>query len=79
MRLSSLRISLCSYGVNQGKYEGSVEFENESGSVRITLDPSISPAILRLCADGLVTEASKVATLLTSQVLEQASDQAQLT
>ena len=74
MQLSNLAIVLQTWGPNSGKYTGSVIFKNSSGAIEITLDSQISIAVLQLCADALVLNAQKTASLLASNVLDDVQD-----
>lgn len=69
MRLKHLNISIDSYGVNEGRYSGTVSFDNLYGTVSLNLDPDTSDAILAVVADKLVSSARTLGTELTSACL----------
>ena len=73
MRLKHLNISLDNYGVNEGRYSGTVSFENLYGQVSLNLDPNTSDAILAVVADKLVSSARTLGTELTSACLAPSS------
>jgi hypothetical protein len=70
MRLKRLSVELDEYGENAGKYHGQVRFIDQSGAVEILLDNSLSAAVLKLCADSLITQAKKTADMMSARILE---------
>lgn len=70
MQLTSLSVRLEGYGINAGKYHGSVTFANQYGSVEIVLDESLSQKVLGLCGEALVEQAKKTANIFTANILE---------
>lgn len=60
MKLRKLEIELHWYGENAGKYTGTIEFEGQSGSQKLILDPIISAALLDFCGPAM-TSAAKAA------------------
>jgi len=71
MKLEQLALTYCTYGVNNGKYTGAAKFENQYGSIELTLSPEMSAQILQICAEALVANSREVAANLTAAVIEQ--------
>ncbi len=61
MKLQDLRIRLTTYGPNEGKYVGTVEFADETGKVELVLDPEVSNRVLEVLADRIVDLTAKPA------------------
>lgn len=70
MQLTTLHIGLKEYGSNEGKYEGQVRFKGQHGATEILLDPTLSEAVLKLCADSLVKQAQATANMMAGTILE---------
>lgn len=47
-RLKSLRIDLCTYGPNEGKYEARISFSNKDGDITLNMEPEISRSFMAL-------------------------------
>jgi hypothetical protein len=71
MELQSLNLSRCGYGLNEGKFEGSASFKNQYGMVTLTLDHSLSSAVLAIVADQLVASSRTLAQELTAQCVRE--------
>ena len=69
IQLTTINISLQTYGPNEGKYTGEVRFKGVYGAVEIVLSPSISEKILALCAEGLMQNTRELAETLTANIL----------
>lgn len=70
MRLESLRITLDEYGEHKGKYTGKACFKGQYGGSEIILSPSVSQAVLRLCAEALLENTREMANNMTAEVIE---------
>lgn len=70
--LKSIYLSTNDYGSSKGLMTGTAEFHNEFGEVRITIRPEHAAKIVEILAEALVATTRETASLMTSQVLEQA-------
>ena len=59
-KLTNLTIELHRWGELTGKYTGTVEYEGQSGSVKLALDPSISEEVLAFIGPVMAKAAMKV-------------------
>lgn len=71
--IKQVYLNLEEYGPNRGRLSGSITFCNQLGEVRVNLDPEKIERIVSVLADDLVSTAKETASLMVSQVLEQAS------
>lgn len=78
MKLTDLRISLKTFGRDEGKYNGKAEFSNSNGDVAIKLTPEMCDKIFMVCADGIVDVAKEAAANLTCNVIEHKESLAEL-
>lgn len=70
MQLKSLQIQIApSYQKNAGQYEGEVEFENDSGRIKLNLSPELSQRVLEVVSEQLVATSRQLATELTTQCI----------
>lgn len=70
--LKSIYLSTQDYGRDKGLLTGNAEFRNEFGEVKITIRPEHAARIVEILAEALVQTTREAATLMTSQVIEQA-------
>jgi len=73
MKLKRLEIAQ-PYFSDDNKLTGSIEFEGNSGKVTIELTQEHIKGVLAVVADALVTASKEVATELTANIIESASD-----
>lgn len=60
-RLQSIELKFCSWGENEGKYEGSVHFMNgECESFRFKIRPDMAQRYIDLIADDVVKGAESL-------------------
>jgi hypothetical protein len=71
MELQHLVLTRCGYGLNEGKFEGSASFKNQYGMVTLTLDHSLSSAILAVVSEQLVASSRTLAQELTAQCIKE--------
>lgn len=71
--IKQIYLSLDEYGPNRGQLTGSVTFRNERGEVKVNIGAEKIERIVAALADELVSTAKETASLMVSQVLEQAS------
>lgn len=69
MYLRKLEIELARWGKFEGQYVGKAEFENPVGEFSITLSSEISQAILKECAEALVSNARELAGVVRADIL----------
>lgn len=69
MKLYQLRISRQLYGPHEGQYTGECSFDDDDSKVEIKITPECANQILKLCADGVVDAAQKVATKTRDNIL----------
>jgi NAD dependent epimerase/dehydratase family enzyme len=70
MKLKTLTIARAMWGVNVGKLEGSVEFEQEHGNIKLILTDDQMAGILNLCAPAIVQAAQVTANLMLNEIKE---------
>ena len=70
MQLEKLRIQRKSYGKDEGKFLGSIEFRNDLGSIALRLNSEQCDNIFNICADGVLTVAKEAAEEMTCRVIE---------
>lgn len=69
MKLKSLEIKENrSYEPNPGKYTAEIEYEGESGSVKLQLDPDVSVALLSVIGTVISQFAHKAAEKLEREI-----------
>lgn len=71
--IKQVYLGLDEYGPNRGRLTGSITFCNQRGEVKVNIDPAKIERIVSVLADELVNTAKETASLMVSQVLEQAS------
>ncbi len=60
MKLKRLEIELKQWGPNEGRYEATIEYEGQTGAVKLALDPDLSNDLLRAAA-GSIAKFSAIA------------------
>jgi len=73
MRLTELRITLNSYGKDEGQYTGKVRFTNKDGDIALKLNASMCEEIFTICADGMIDVAKEAAANMTCSIIEHKS------
>lgn len=73
--IKSIYLNVVDYGPDKGKLQGSIEFINKHGGIKVRIGNDQAAAIVAILADQLVQTAHETASLMTSQVLEQAASQ----
>jgi hypothetical protein len=73
--IKSVYLTVNDYGPDKGKLQGSIEFINKHGEIKVRIGNEQAAAIIAILADQLVQTAQETAALMTSQVLEQAASQ----
>lgn len=71
--IKGIFLSMISYGPDKGKLEGSIEFLNNHGEMKVRVNNEQAEKIVAVLADNLVKTAQETASLMTSQVLQQAA------
>ena len=74
MKLKRLEIAQPYFSDQTNKLTGSIEFEGNNGKVTIELTQDHIKGVLAVVADALVTATKEVATELTANIIETASD-----
>jgi hypothetical protein len=70
MILEELRIERQAYGVDKGKFKGSMRFANATGRIEMQLTHDLSERLLKIVGESLVDSAKELATTLTSQCID---------
>lgn len=76
MKLKNLYLRRETWGPNEGRIVGSVEFENGHGEIKLNLCPDASDRILTVVADCLVDSAKETAHALTASIIYPTKDAA---
>lgn len=69
-KLKSVYLRRETFGINEGKFVGEIDFENEYGSVKLNLDTTLSARILEVVSEELVYSARKIAEKLTTNCID---------
>lgn len=71
--IKSIYLSVQEYGPDKGKLTGKIEFINQHGEITARINQEQAGKIIAVLADSLVQTAKQTASLMTSEVLAQAS------
>jgi hypothetical protein len=70
--VKSIYLSVQDYGPDKGKLQGTIEFINQHGELKVRVGNERAAQIVAILADSLVDTAKQTAALMTSEVLAQA-------
>lgn len=70
MQLKSLILRLAEWGPSKGQYTGEVEFEGETGSVKINVDHETARDFIKLVAVGMAQHAQQMGSLMTADIIQ---------
>lgn len=73
--VKSIYLNLQDYGPDKGKLQGSIEFVNQHGEIKVRVGSERAAQIVAILAESLVDTARQTASLMTSEVLAQAEGQ----
>jgi hypothetical protein len=71
--IKSIYLSMKEYGPDKGKLDGTIEFLNAHGEMKVRINNEQAEKIVAILADNLVKTAQETASLMTAQVLQQAA------
>lgn len=71
MILKELRITLMTYGPDNGKRVGEITFSGDPGKITLRLNSDHLDEIFRVCADSLIDTARAAARHMVCRVIEQ--------
>lgn len=74
--IKQIHLDQADWGPNAGKLAGTITFKNQRGEVKVNIDPGRIERIVAVLAEELVETARETASLMVSQVLEQAGQPA---
>ena len=74
MKLKRLEISRDIWGSDPEALKGEITYDSPAGKVNIVLKPEHLEGILAIVADGLVAASKEIATELTANIIENASN-----
>lgn len=69
--VKSIYLSIQDYGPDKGKLQGTIEFINQYGELKVRVGNERAAQIIAILADSLVDTAKQTASLMTSEVLAQ--------
>lgn len=64
MKLKELRIELATYGANEGKYTGKIQFTDVAGDITLPVTPELASKLLLASAEGLADVSAMTARTL---------------
>ena len=70
MKLNTLKIERERWGKNEGKFTGSIKFDNELGEISVNLSPEQCDKLFAVIAEGIIDTAKEAANELTVSVIE---------
>lgn len=69
--IKSIFLSVVDYGADKGKLNGSIEFINQYGEIKVRVGNEQACKIVAILSEQLVETAKETAALMTSEVLSQ--------